>query len=254
MDAIEAYVQAQFAALKAKSEAKQQGHKADPKEPLKAPSNSVESASERVQSVVSDAIVNGEFDKLINDVTHRLQLPLTDAPAPAEHKAAGAIEVQVGGPPPPTGLPKDADPEFCMGLFKLILSAKGVNKNSLVYRTWQSVINPDSDEGCPPTVKNLTHWRPKLSDATADAKEYDPSKYSSTSSFSLGLCHATFGTFYTCPHGAECPWRHSKLTYPETDWLRDIGANDVLANLKSCQLSGEKIPRVVERTAWDECL
>lgn len=190
----------------------------------------------------------------MDGVARALRAPPTDAPAPAEHKAAGAIEVQVGGPPPPTGLPKDANTEFCIGLFKLILSAKGVNKNSLVYRTWQSVINPDSDEGCPPTVKNLTHWRPKLSDATADAKEYDPSKYSSTSSFSLGLCHATFGTFYTCPHGAECPWRHSKLTYPETDWLRDIGANDVLANLKSCQLSGEKIPRVVERTAWDECL
>ena len=141
-----------------------------------------------------------------------------------------------------------------MALFKRILSTPGVNKCSPVFRTWQSVINPDSDEGCPATVKDLTHWKPKYTDATADAKEYDPSEYSSTSSFSLGLCHVTFGTFYTCPHGAECPWRHSKLTYPETDWLRDIGANDVLANLKSCQLSGEKIPRAVERTAWDECL
>ena len=156
--------------------------------------------------------------------------------------------------PPRPGFPNDDNYEACKEFLKQILSVRGVNKNSLVYRTWQSYINPDSDEGVPATVKDLTYWRPKCSDVTADAKEYDPSNYSSTSSFSLGLCEVTFGTFYTCPHGAECPWRHSKLTYPETDWLRDIGANLKLASLKSCQLSGDGVPRVVERTAWDESL
>ena len=190
----------------------------------------------------------------MNGVAHALRAPLTDAPVPAEHKAADAIEVQVGGPPPPAGLLENADLEFCTGLFKLILSAKGFKKNSLVYRTWQSAINSISDEGVPPTVKNLTYWRPKFSDPTADAKEYGPSEYSSTSSFSLGLCEVTFGSFYNCPHGANYPWRHSALTYPELDWLRHIGANVELGDLKSCQLSGEKIPRVVDRTAWDEGL
>ncbi|KAI4945162.1 hypothetical protein J4E91_008139 [Alternaria rosae] len=251
MDTIEAYVQAQFAALKAKSEAKHQGHKAAPKEPLKAPSDPVESASERAQSVASDAIVKGEFDELIDGVTHRLGVSLIDVSAPAEeHKATDMIQIQVGGPLPCAGLlPENADLDFSVAFFKLILSAPGVNKSSPVFRTWQSVINPDSDEGVPATVKNLTYWKPQYTDATADAKQYDPSLHSSTSSFSLGLCEITFGTYDTCPYGAECPWRHAKLTYPETDWLRDIGAKTRLARLKSHQMSGDGVPRVVERTA-----
>jgi hypothetical protein len=95
-------------------------------------------------------------------------------------------------------------------------------------------------------------WPPTFQDfrgiITADYLTYkddngkvSPNKYDCDSAHELYLCFATFQTFFPCPHGARCRYRHAKL---ELDEVMRIGrtrwGRDWLDNYSEFYVSGNR--------------
>ncbi|KAI4931248.1 hypothetical protein J4E85_003838 [Alternaria conjuncta] len=164
MDSIEVYVQAQFAALKARTEDKQQGHAAVSKEPSKASSKSPDPASVHRISFVGDSTsVKVNADQLIDQSKYEQPLieanfaaleRTADPPALAQEHTAGssatesatAVSVQAsqprmqaGGRPPVAGFHEHVEP----AVYQAFLERLGVvnGKNSIAFRTWQAYLN-----------------------------------------------------------------------------------------------------------------
>jgi len=156
--------------------------------------------------------------------------------------------MQAGGRPPVAGFHEHVEPAVYQAFLELLGVVNG--KTSIVFRTWQAYLNSRFGN-IPESIKDLTEWKPVDFPFSDLAVQIEPAEYYSSSAFSLGLCKVTFDTDETCPFGAGCPWRHTKLTSNEMAWLGELGARSMGTRFNRLRKEGDGTPCVVDVTLWD---
>lgn len=156
--------------------------------------------------------------------------------------------MQIGGRPPVAGFHEHVE----LAVYQAFLERLGVvnGKVSIVFHTWQAYLN-SRFSSIPESVKNLEVWKPVDFSLSDLAVQIELATYYSSSSFSLGLCEVTFGSYETCPLGAGCPWRHAKFTSNELALLGELGAARMGPEFNLSRKEGDGTPRVIDVTLWD---